>query len=531
MDKRRLENKISSACDGLAPDILASVLSDCKEKEGKVIMLNEKKKKASFVKYVAGIAAALAILLGGAMGVGAYTANKTVNSRIMLDVNPSIEISVNKNEKVLGVTPLNADAKKIVGTMDFSGSSLDVTLNALIGSMLRNGYISEAANSILVTVDSKDLATGQELQSRLMGEINSILESSKMTGAVLAQTVTEDSGIKQLAEQYAITEGKAKLINQIVSQNPIHTFEELAPLTINELNLLSESGNVKLENIASVGRASDSSYIGEAAAKSAAYKHAGVDETSVKLVKCVLDWEDGAMVYEIEFFTDDCEYDCDINAKTGAVVKYEKEQRRRQVIISTPENTQTPASNPATSYIGEAAAKSAALSHAGVSESSVKFVKCEFDYENGVAVYDIDFYSDGYEYDYHINATTGEVVKHSKETDDDYYRPSTAPADKPVAPVSKPETPANPPAEQPTETPTEKPASSGSQTSYISASDAKSVAMSHAGVSSVYDYDCELDYENGVAIYEISFDSGGYEYDYDINAVTGAVIRYEKDRD
>ena len=145
----------------------------------------------------------------------------------MTNVNPSIEIQVNKSEKVLEVKPLNDDAKIVVGDMDFSGSKLDATINALIGSMLRNGYISDMANSILVTVNSNDPSTGQAMQNKLMSEINTILESGNISGAVLGQTVTDDTSINKLAEQYGITVDKVKLIEQITKQNTYYTFENL----------------------------------------------------------------------------------------------------------------------------------------------------------------------------------------------------------------------------------------------------------------------------------------------------------------
>lgn len=59
---------------------------------------------------------------------------------------------------MLRVNALNEDGRIVLGDMNFSGSSLDVTVNALVGSMLRNGYLSELANSILVSVDNGDPA-------------------------------------------------------------------------------------------------------------------------------------------------------------------------------------------------------------------------------------------------------------------------------------------------------------------------------------------------------------------------------------
>ncbi len=69
--------------------------------------------------------------------------------------------------------------------------------------------------------------------------------------------------------------------------------------------------------------------------------------------------------------------------------------------------------------------------------------------------------------------------------------------------------------------------------SLISASKASSVALSHAGLkkSQVREFECELDNERGVKVYEVSFDYGRYDYDYEIDAVSGKILRSEKERD
>lgn len=103
-------------------------------------------------------------LCDGGLGIHLYGSRFAVESTVSLDVNPSIEIQVNAKEHVLKVEPKNEDGRKVVGEMDFSGSSLDVTVNALIGSMLRNGYLNENANSILVSVDTRDAAKGSALR-------------------------------------------------------------------------------------------------------------------------------------------------------------------------------------------------------------------------------------------------------------------------------------------------------------------------------------------------------------------------------
>lgn len=67
----------------------------------------------------------------------------------------------------------------------------------------------------------------------------------------------------------------------------------------------------------------------------------------------------------------------------------------------------------------------------------------------------------------------------------------------------------------------------------ITAKHAKETALRHAGLSEsqVNHLDVDLDRENGKLIYEVDFNSGNTEYDYDIDAETGEVISADKSKD
>lgn len=86
----------------------------------------------------------------------------------------------------------------------------------------------------------------------------------------------------------------------------------------------------------------------------------------------------------------------------------------------TPAVTPAPAPAPApasadtgaASEITEAAAKSAALTHAGLTEGEITFTKCKLDWEDGRRIYEVEFYAaDGAEYEYELDAATGAVLK------------------------------------------------------------------------------------------------------------------------
>lgn len=415
MENKEINAKINHAFSSIVPDVLDSVLTTYEKERGSVIALTEKRKKNPWFYRISSIAAVFVILLSGFFGFSYYQNNYAVESTISLDVNPSIEINVNRHERVLGTTALNEDGEVVMGNMDLSGSHLEVAVNAVIGSMLRHGYLSELANSILVSVDHNDPAKGAELQKKLAREIDALLRTNNFSGAVLSQTISAEKELQKLADTYGITIGKAQLIRRIMEKNRLHRFEDLVSLSINELNLLCSSG-ARPGQVESVGKASDKAYIGVEEAKRIAFKHAGLAASETTAVEVEMDWEDGAMVYEVEFKYGGYEYEYEINARTGAIHKHKKERDDDYAAAgSSAKQPQPPASS---GYIGEAKAKEISLKHAGLSAGSIRKYSIELDCEDGIAVYEVEFKAGGYEYEYGIDARTGAIREFEKERDD-----------------------------------------------------------------------------------------------------------------
>lgn len=419
MENERIESRVRDLAEHVAPDCLDKILSSCGDtQKGNVIIMSRVKKRKRFAPMIVAAALILACV-GGFMGYNGWQTKNAVDSTVMLDVNPSISIDVNSKEKVLSVNALNDDARKIVGDMDFKGSELDVTVNALVGSMVLNGYLDDVQNSILVSVENGDAAAAKSLQDKVTATINSVFTKEGFEPAVLSQTVAKgDDQRKTLAEQYGISEGKTELICKLIAKDPTLTFETLAALSMNDINLIASSREIDDSSVDKTGSASSSSYIGEAAAKNVAFTHAVVSESDITSFEIDFDYEHGVMVYEIEFNVGATEYDYDVNAKTGEIVKFKSKIDDDYRDYNNDNNTPVVTAQPEGDRIGEAAAKSAALSHAGVSESEIRSYDIELDYDDGILIYEIDFKVGSMEYDYEVDAITGAILKYEQELDD-----------------------------------------------------------------------------------------------------------------
>ncbi len=512
MDNEKIEQRIRRLAEHTAPEQLSGILEACEARKGNVITMNEVKKKKNRFLPLAVAAAIVLVCIGGYIGLhyGAAEPGAAIASVITLDVNPSLNIVMDTSDKVIEVQPLNEDARTVIGDMDFAGANLDVTVNALIGSMLVNGYLDDIRNSILVSVENGDAAKAESLQAQVSALISSAVGDGGFEAAVLTQTVTATSESAAVAERYGISEGKAELILKVVAADPTLTVESLAPLSVNDISLIANSRNLSDSSVTQTGTSSAKGYIGVEAAKAAAYAHAGVSEADVLFVETDFDSEHGVMVYEVEFYAGNVEYEYDINALTGEVVKYEQE--------NTGAGVNTP--NAGGSYIGEAAAKAAALSHAGVAEADVCWLKADFDRDDGVYYYELEFSANGVKYDYEINATTGEVIKFEQEQAGNLSGNGSGNSGSGTG----------------TGTGTGNQYGNGTGTGtgeLIGEAAAKAAALANAGVSEAdcTKLKCELDREHGSYVYEVEFDVGRMEYEYEIDAYTGAILKAEHDYD
>lgn len=157
-----------------------------------------KPRKKAAMAWLAAACLAL-VVVGGGAGVQYYQAN-AVASVISLDVNPSVELDVNRQEKVVSAVPLNADANEILDGMDLKGADLNVAVNAIMGSLLKHGYVDELANSILISVEDDD-AAGRSPGAEADHGNRAGARLRQSHGAILSQTLSGDSALQQKADR------------------------------------------------------------------------------------------------------------------------------------------------------------------------------------------------------------------------------------------------------------------------------------------------------------------------------------------
>lgn len=412
-------------------------------------------------------------------GMQTKNAKSQENYRILIDVNPSIALCANEKDVVIEAKALNSDGEKILKEADTEGRPVNEAVKDLSETMTDLGYISEEANSILVSVEGLEGKRDQNIKENIAESISESLTDKNIEGSIILQTVPGDSELNQAAETYGISVGKAQLISQIIAQNKLLTFQELSAMSIHELNVLKVSYYIEAENTYEVGTPGYMAYIGQNRANEIALTDANV---TANTMETRLDCHAGMIIYCVEFENDTHEYRYRVNAVTGEILSGEKSELGKNDFFVGETDA---------GFVGENAALDAALAHAGLKDSVLIRCKYNRDWVDGISVYNLYFTDGLVSGRYVVNARTGEIIQNSLMQE---------PKDRRVT------------------------------ANVIGEATAKRIALAKDGLidGNVSKYEIKLVAANGTYTYELMFICNGVRYNVQLDAMDGTVLTFEK---
>lgn len=234
-----IECHLKSAVDTLTPDVLNRIDLSLPQDQADTVFAKSGARIIPLrrMRALGGILAACLCVICLAGGITTVQ-NRKVASVIGIDVNPSVELSVNRKDKVLKAEALNSDAVEILEDMDLGNVDLNIAVNALIGSMVKHGYLDDLDNAILVTVSNDDKEKASDMRQTVVDDIEKSLEENQVHAVVYNQQVEEEADVKNLAEKYGISYGKAYFLKELIDQNQDlseQDMENFAAMTMEEI--------------------------------------------------------------------------------------------------------------------------------------------------------------------------------------------------------------------------------------------------------------------------------------------------------
>ena len=247
-------------------------------------------------------------------------------------------------------------------------------------------------------------------------------------------------------------------------------------------------------------------YIGIDAAKAVALEAAGVAEDDAVFSTAGLDKRNGMDYYAVDFTAGGQSYEYDIDAVTGVVIDSssgggaaetpaagDDDGTASAPAAASPSPSAGQTTGGQAAAVTEEQARETALSHAGLTADQVTFVRSELDRDDGRLMYDVEFYTSDYkEYDYEIDASTGEILSYDYDAEGYSYQPNATPG------------------------------------TAITAEQARAIALAEvpgAAESDIYEF--ETDRDDGRLEYEGKIIYNNTEYEFTIDGYSGAIREWD----
>jgi hypothetical protein len=214
-------------------DALNDIKAEEQLKSSTMAFLRKKvyqKKQVSFRRF-AGAFASLAIVLFA--GLFSHNLYFTESAYIDIDVNPSIELTLNRFDRVIGVYAYNEDGQRVLDTVNIRNKSYQDALSALVDKMVELGYIKDSG-LFTATLQTKNGEASKEKLDALISYLDSVLQSDGRT--VEENIFVVNSETKTHAHDQNLTPAKYLAILELQSFDPTATFDSCRDHSISEIN-------------------------------------------------------------------------------------------------------------------------------------------------------------------------------------------------------------------------------------------------------------------------------------------------------
>lgn len=220
MKKEELKNRIGDGFSELAPNVFDNVMATVEERKINLSAVEQEEiikpvPRRRFAGYAMSVCAALVVICLCLFGV--FEENKT-SVYMVLDINPSIQIEMDKSYHIKNIKGLNEDGKNVVKELKWKKKeSIQDLMGTLIKDVVDKSYLREN-EGILVTLSASDNKVCRDLENKLGECIDNKLEELKVNGVTTAFQKSEKGSAKkgrqilesELAENYGVDENQAK---------------------------------------------------------------------------------------------------------------------------------------------------------------------------------------------------------------------------------------------------------------------------------------------------------------------------------
>lgn len=245
------------------------------------------------------------------------------DSQVYLDVNPSIEMTTNRKEQVIGLKGLNADGAALVEGLEFKGRPITEVTESVLDRMVEASYITEQEKYMLLSVFNKDSSTADRQKQELDAFIHEYLNNREITPIVLNINLA-GAEVEDAADDLDISAGVRQLVRQMREQDPSLDPARLMNMTLHDLVELTKGKGIDLTRVT---ESQDFEVIEEDFARDGWIDREEAMQIALERVGGGTiedyDFDDGSYEFEIVFAGQ--EYELEINAYTGEITDFQSD--------------------------------------------------------------------------------------------------------------------------------------------------------------------------------------------------------------
>lgn len=203
-----------------------------------------------FVKY---FSAVLIVIILAGFTVYAFYYNKNINY-VTIDINPSVEFVLRKDDKVLGVYALNEDANILLVDLNLEGMQYKEALKILVEASILMGYIDEFSdeNSMLITAYSNKENNSNRLTDLTISTLREYIETRKAYCLLMANGLTDEQKVE--ARMLKISNEKMMFIDRLINMDESYTKDDLSEKSLFRIQSLIKKRVIERERKTSVKR-------------------------------------------------------------------------------------------------------------------------------------------------------------------------------------------------------------------------------------------------------------------------------------
>lgn len=193
------------------------------------------------LRLAAACAALLIVFVGG--GFAYFTPSAYVD----LDVNPSIELVLNRFDRVIEASPYNDDGAAVLRDVDIHHKTYDTAVQILIDKVIERGYLDGGGDGLVtLTVQTGDNGAEQKLLGGLQVKVSESLAHHSNTVSTELFAVTQE--VRHHAHGYNLSPAKYIAITELQEVDADATIEECSEHSISKIRQLTEETHEEHHN-------------------------------------------------------------------------------------------------------------------------------------------------------------------------------------------------------------------------------------------------------------------------------------------